>query len=180
MRIDTVRPHHVPERPRATASPSEAASPPAGSTPTTGTAPATGTAPPDAPVPGAPAADGAPSPVDAGGRGSRSQGAEHRSDVATLRQWVNHPDRRDAIALPDLAADHHGQGFAKAVAAYQAVVAATAPPAADPVVAPPVDGVPVVAPPVDGDPVVALPDPVVAPVDEPALTDLLLETPPAL
>jgi hypothetical protein len=93
---------------------------------------------------------------------SRGRGAEHRSDVATLRQWVNHPERRDSIALPDLTtAAPHGQGFAKAVAAYQAVLAELAPQVTE---GPPVDPAPVDPAPLDPTPL----DPTAGPVvDEP-------------
>lgn len=108
------------------------------------------------PAPGAPTEDSAPA--------SRGRGADHRSEVATLRQWVNHPELRASTELPDLEGSHPGQGFAKAVAAYQAVVAETAPPA----VTPPVDETPVVTPPVDE---VVVPAPEVPPllvVEDPA------------
>lgn len=77
------------------------------------------------------------------------KGAEHRSDVATVRQSVNHPDERATIVLPDLTAPRQGQCFAMAVATYQAVVAELAPPPAPtlPVVPPPTDEMPVVTPP---------------------------------
>lgn len=54
--------------------------------------------------------------------------AVHRSDVATVRHWVNHPDERATIVLPDLTAPRQGQCYTKAVATYQAVVAQLAPP----------------------------------------------------
>jgi hypothetical protein len=93
--------------------------------------------------------------------------AEHsnRSDVAALRQWINHPELRDGLTVPDLAAEHKGKGFERAVAAYQAV--APAPPPADPVVVTdPVTPDPVVTDPVTPDPVVT--DPV---TPDPVLTD---------
>ena len=63
----------------------------------------------------------------------RAAGHSHRSDVATLRQWINHPDLRAELTLPDLAAEHKGNGFQKAVAAYQAAaVTGTPTPPADP------------------------------------------------
>jgi hypothetical protein len=81
----------------------------------------------------------------------RAADHSHRSDVAALRQWINHPDLRSELALPDLTAEHKGNGFAKAVAAYEAAVAsATPPPATD---APPAtDPPPASDPPSVGDP----------------------------
>jgi hypothetical protein len=64
----------------------------------------------------------------------------HRSDVAALRQWINHPELRSDLALPDLSTEHKGHGFQKAVAAYEAVIATATPPPApepDPVVTDP-------------------------------------------
>ena len=79
----------------------------------------------------------------------RAADHSHRSDVAALRQWINHPDLRSDLSLPDLATEHKGNGFAKAVAAYEAAIASAAPqPATDP-------------DPVVPDPVVTDPDPVV-------------------
>lgn len=91
--------------------------------------------------------------------------AEHsnRSDVAALRQWINHPELRSDLALPDLSAEPKGNGFAQAVAAYQAIIAIGTPPATDPVVTDPAP----TDPPAGADPVVS--DPVVA--DPPAATD---------
>jgi len=97
------------------------------------------------------------------------RGAEHRSDVATLRQWVNHPERRDAIALPDLEATGGSKGFANALAAYRSVLAELAPPPAPP--APVVD--PVVDPTVD--PVV---NPVVDPTVDPVVDAVVDPAPP--
>ena len=53
----------------------------------------------------------------------RAAGHSHRSDVAALRQWINHPDLRSDLALPDRSTEHRGNGFEKAVAAYEAVTA---------------------------------------------------------
>lgn len=89
-------------------------------------------------------------------------GAEHRSDVATLRQWVNHPDQRAAIVLPDLTSTPRGHGFATAVAAYQAALAELAPPPA-----PPAAETPPVAP-VAQKPVVETPPAVDTPPVEPS------------
>lgn len=129
MRIDSPAPH-------ATHAPRQRA---AAATDTT-------TTPAPAPAPTTPrSADAA----------TKGRGAEHRSDVATLRQWVNHPDRRDAMTLPDVnATDHRGQGFAKAVEAYRAVLAELpAPPAAPPVTDPVTDPVTVIVPPPAAPPV---------------------------
>jgi len=70
----------------------------------------------------------APAPAAEAGRTSHGRGAEHRSDVATVLQWINHPDLRESLVLPDLQATHNGKGFANAVAAYQAVLAELTPP----------------------------------------------------
>ena len=75
----------------------------------------------------------ADAPAD--GRSSGLVGAaahSHRSDVAALRQWINHPDLRDALGLPDLTGEHQGNGFAKAVEAYQSVAPVADPPAEAP------------------------------------------------
>lgn len=48
----------------------------------------------------------------------------HRSDVAALRQWINHPERRDSLTVPDLESEHKGKGFERAVAAYHAAMPA--------------------------------------------------------
>ena len=91
----------------------------------------------------------------------------HRSDVAALRQWINHPDLRDDLPLPDLTAEHKGNGFEKAVAAYEAALAVGNPP-------PATDPAPVAT---DPDPVIPDPGPVVsdpAPVvtdPKPAVSD---------
>jgi hypothetical protein len=108
-----------------------------------------------APPTGPAATDPAPAPVvpteppaeKAHGPG-RDAAQLHRSEVATLRQWINHPERRTDLELPDLAAAHKGNGFQKAVAAYQAAVGVT-PPATDPapVVDPPVIDPPLIDPP---------------------------------
>lgn len=82
------------------------------------TEPATGSG---APEPEAPAETGRAHGLVRAGEHS------HRSDVAALRQWVNHPELRNDLALPDLAAEHKGNGFARAVAAYEAAIAAGTP-----------------------------------------------------
>jgi hypothetical protein len=103
-------------------------------TPTPRTPPAE-PASPSAPAAAAPAPASATTPAPA--PAAHGKGAEHRSDVATLRQWLNHPDRRDGITLPDLTVPaSHGHGFANAVAAYQAVLAELVPPTAEPPPAP--------------------------------------------
>ena len=72
----------------------------------------------------------------------KAAGHSHRSDVAALRQWINHPELRADLALPDLTAEHHGNGFQQAVAAYEAATAIGTPvPVADPA---PVPDVPLV------------------------------------
>ncbi len=89
-----------------------------------------------APTPAPEASDTEP-PVEAKPHGLVRAG-EHsnRSDVAALRQWINHPSLRDGLAVPDLAAaEHKGRGFEKAVAAYEGVAPAPpapAPPVTDP------------------------------------------------
>jgi len=109
----------------------------------------------------------------------------HRSDVAALRQWINHPDLRDALTLPDLSTEHKGNGFRKAVAAYEAAIGTGTPaPAPDPVVTDPTpvvtDPVPVVTDPVpvvtDPAPVVTDPAPVVTD-PAPVVTDPVPVTP---
>jgi hypothetical protein len=161
MRIDTALP------PAATAATTRRSRPEATDTP-----PAAPAAPAPAPAP-APAA--AP-PTEGSAPATHGRGAEHRSDVATLRQWVNHPELRSSITLPDLEAPHKGQGFAKAVEAYQAVIAATAPPA-PPTDETPVVTDPVVPPPTDETPVVT--DPVVPPPtgETPVVTDPVVPPP---
>ena len=52
----------------------------------------------------------------------------HGSDVAALRRWINHPDLRDQLPLPDVTAEHQGKGFSKAVAAYEAAAVLVDPP----------------------------------------------------
>lgn len=96
-----------------------------------------------------PAEAGAPAGDKAHGL-VRAAGHSHRSDVAALRQWINHPDLRAELTLPDLGAEHQGNGFRKAVAAYQAAAAIANP-----------------TPPADPAPVVTDPAPVVT--DEPAV-----------
>lgn len=58
--------------------------------------------------------------------------AEHsnRTDVAALRQWINHPELRADLALPDLTAPARGKGFERAVAAYTAAAGDGTPPPA--------------------------------------------------
>jgi hypothetical protein len=119
--------------------------------------------------------------TDAPSEGDRPHGPQaaaehsHRSDVAALRQWINHPEARADLALPDLAAEHKGNGFQKAVAAYQAMMASSNP-------TPPTDPAPVVTEPA---PVVTEPAPVVtepAPVvtePAPVVTDPSVTEPPA-
>ncbi len=80
----------------------------------------------------------------------RAAAHSHRSDVAALRQWVNHPDLRAELTVPDLTAVHKGNGFQKAVAAYQAAAAIGTPTT-------PADPAPVVT---DPAPVVTDPAPV--------------------
>ncbi len=119
----------------------------------TGSSPLPSAVPPQATKgPGRHAAPGASDtepPVEAKPHGLVRAG-EHsnRSDVAALRQWINHPSLRDGLAVPDLAAaEHKGRGFEKAVAAYEGV--APAPPAP----APPVtDPDPMVADPLGSEP----------------------------
>jgi hypothetical protein len=102
-------------------------------------------------------------------------GHSHRSDVAALRQWINHPDLREDLTVPDVSAEHKGNGFAKAVAAYENVMASTAPVVTDPIVTDPVvtDPSPVVTDPIVTDPVVTDPTPVVTDpiVTDPVVTD---------
>ena len=102
----------------------------------------------------------------------RAADNSHRSDVAALRQWINHPDLRSDLTLPDLSTEHKGNGFAKAVAAYEAAIASAAPPSdpapvvtdPDPVVTDPAPAV------TDPDPVVTDPAPVITDPD-PVITD---------
>jgi hypothetical protein len=61
----------------------------------------------------------------------RAAAHSHRSDVAALRQWINHPDLRSELSLPDLTTEHNGRGFEKAVAAYEAATATAIPPPVD-------------------------------------------------
>jgi len=91
------------------------------------------------------------------------QAAEHshRSTVAALRQWINHPGLREQLGEPDLTAPAKaGGGFEKAVAAYRAIVSEA--PATDP--AAPLDPPVVIDPPV---------------VTEPVMTEELLQDAPA-
>lgn len=113
----------------------------------------------------------------------KGKGAEHRSDVATLRQWVNHPDRRDAMTLPDVdASGRRGQGFAKAVEAYRSVLAELPPPpAAPPVTDPVTDPVTVTVPPPAAPPVTdpapvtdTAPEPDAAVVPDPAAPEVVV------
>ncbi|HKY75898.1 MAG TPA: hypothetical protein VJS45_07155 [Acidimicrobiia bacterium] len=84
-------------------------------------APATGTTP-EPSQPEAPAETGKPHGL------VRAADHSHRSDAAALRQWINHPDLRSDLTLPDLSTEHKGNGFAKAVAAYEAAIASATPP----------------------------------------------------
>lgn len=91
----------------------------------------------DAPAPAAPAptseTSGAEAPAESGKPHGLVRAAEHshRSEVAALRQWINHPELRDSLTVPDLAAEPNGSGFQKAVAAYEAAIATANPPATD-------------------------------------------------
>lgn len=100
-------------------------------------------------------------PAETGKAHGLVRAAEHSngSDVAALRQWINHPDLRSDLALPDLSAEHKGNGFAKAVAAYESIIAIGDPPAST-------DPAPVPDP-VVSDPVVSDPDPAVPDADPP-------------
>jgi hypothetical protein len=118
-------------------------------------------------------------PAETGKPHGLVRAAEHsnRSDVAALRQWINHPDLRSELAPSDLTVEHKGNGFAKAVAAYESIIAIGSPPASsDPVVPDPVVPEPVVPEPVP-DPAVSDPPPVVTepvpdlPVPAPAVPD---------
>jgi len=124
-------------------------------------------APSDAPAQAAPdpaepgSVTGSASPAEPTASGlAGAAGVSHRSDVAALRQWINHPERRNDLPLPDITVDHHGTGFQKAVAAYQAATAAADPaPVADPA---PSTNTPIVEPPTtdpaaDTDPVLTGP-----------------------
>jgi len=88
---------------------------------------------PSAPVsiPETPEPDSPPESGEAHGL-VRAAEHSHRSDVAALRQWINHPDLRSDLPLPDLSTEHNGKGFEKAVAAYQAIIGAGSTPATDP------------------------------------------------
>ena len=91
------------------------------------------TAPPPAPVT-TPEPEVSEAPAESGKAHGLVRAAEHshRSDVAALRQWINHPDLRSDLTLPDLSTEHKGRGFEKAVAAYEAAMgSAAAPPATD-------------------------------------------------
>ena len=112
-------------------------------------------APAQAPAPAPTSEPSQPeAPAETGKPHGLVRAADHsnRSDVAALRQWINHPDLRSDLTLPDLSTEHKGNGFAKAVAAYEAVIAVGNNPA------PPPDSAPVVT---DPDPVVSDPAPVV-------------------
>src|SRR4051812_46259466 len=87
-------------------------------------------------------------------------GDSHRSGVAALRQWINHPERRAEMGTPDLTATHHGKGFEKAVAAYQAAIAG-APTVTDPApTTPPESTTPPVTDPAPTTPPVSTTEPV--------------------
>jgi hypothetical protein len=136
-------------------------------------------APTHAPAPApAPATSEPETPTETGKPHGLVRAAEqsNRSDVAALRQWINHPDLRIDLPLPDLSAEHRGNGFEKAVAAYESIIAIGSPPASTeptPVPAPVVSD-PVVS---DPDPAVSDPPPVVTepvpdlPVPAPAVPD---------
>jgi hypothetical protein len=116
---------HGPPFPAANSRP-PSATPPAADAAATEPA-ATEPAPATATSPGAelPATE----PVEPKDHGPAAAAGSHRNGVAALRQWINHPSRRAGMEPPDLTAPHHGKGFEKAVAAYQA---AAVPTAADP------------------------------------------------
>jgi hypothetical protein len=86
-------------------------------------------APPEAPAPPAPievpetSETGAPAETGKAHGLIRATEHSHRSDVAALRQWINHPDLRSDLPLPDPSAEHKGNGFQQAVAAYEAIIA---------------------------------------------------------
>jgi hypothetical protein len=103
-------------------------------------------------------------PAETGKPHGLVRAADHsnRSDVAALRQWINHPDLR--ISLPDLSTEHKAKGFQKAAAAYEAAAAIDTPQATDSPSAS--DPAPIVTDP----PLVADP----APVTEPDVLDVLL------
>jgi hypothetical protein len=88
---------------------------------------------PTAPTPGDPEPAGLPAERPHGPAGAAAR--SNASDVAMLRRWINHPDLRGELPLPELTAEHSGRGFSKAVAAYEAAGGLTAPPPADPPVA---------------------------------------------
>jgi hypothetical protein len=89
-------------------------------------------APPAAAPPVTPEPAEADAPAEGKAHGlARAAGHSNRSDVAALRQWVNHPELRDSLELPDLTAEHNGNGFQKAVAAYEAAIAIANPAVTD-------------------------------------------------
>jgi hypothetical protein len=119
-------------------------------------------APAPAPVP-VPETSETEAPTESGKAHGLVRAAEHshRSDVAALRQWINHPDLRSDLSLPELSSEHKGKGFEKAVTAYEAIIAIGNPPSTDPAPIPdPVvtDPAPVA---IDPNPVVADPAPVI-------------------
>ena len=81
-----------------------------------------------APVP-TPAASQTEAPADSAKPHGLVRAAEHshRSDVAALRQWINHSGLLSDLALPDLSTEHKGKGLEKAVAAYEAAAIGNAP-----------------------------------------------------
>jgi len=120
---------------------------------------------------------GSGSPADPTGSGpAGTAGMSHRSDVAALRQWINHPERRNELPLPDLTADHHGTGFQKAVAAYQAATATVDP---APVTAPVVDPAPVTGSGSVTDPAPSTNTPIVDPAPTPEPPPVLTDPAPA-
>lgn len=123
-------------------------------------------APTQAPAPETPETR-APAGSDKAHGLGRTAEYSHRSDVAALRQWINHPDLRSELALPDLTGEHKGNGFQTAVAAYKAIIAIGNPaPSTDPAPVPEADPV------VDPAPAASDPAPVVS--DPDPLLDILL------
>ena len=99
------------------------------------------------------------------------KGAEHRSAVATLRQYVNHPERHDGPP-PEalLASEVKGNGFQRALEAYRASLppVVETPPVEAPAVETPVVETPAVEPPVGATPGVDTPAVLVPVVEVPA------------
>jgi hypothetical protein len=148
-------------------------------------------APAQAPAPApAPATSEPEASTETGKAHGLVRAAEHsnRSDVAALRQWINHPDLRSDLSMPDLSTEHAGNGFAKAVAAYEAATAIGDPPPVpvpEPVITDPAPAVteptPGVTEPAPGvtepDPAVVTPAPALE--TDPLLDPLLPESTPA-